>query len=161
MAVSASGLFYPTISKSWGATTAIALNLLATSHKIALFNNSITPNFSSNTAYGTTPFDANEVTTATYWPAGGVTVATAATGSTDMVPTLSDSPAGTLMWDFTNDLSVASTTLNAAVCALIYADALANEAIVLIYFGGPYSTSNGVFGIQWAATGCVTVDYTP
>jgi hypothetical protein len=160
MAVTVSGLYYATWSKAIGATTAIALNMTATSHKISLFTNTITPNFDTDTAYGVSPYAANEVTTATYWPAAGVALSAAAVGGTSTAPTLSTSPAGTLMYDM-GDVSVAQTTLVNARCALISATALAAQCIVLINFGGDYSTSNGIFGIQWAATGVFTIDLTP
>jgi hypothetical protein len=161
MAVTVSGLYYPTWSKAIGAATAIVLNMTLTTHKIALFTNTITPNFDTDTAYAAAPYNANEVTTATYWPAGGPALSAAAVGQTSTAPTMSTSPAGTLMYDM-GDVSVAQTTLVNARCALLYADALAaKNAIVLVNFGGDYSTSNGIFGIQWAATGVFTIDLTP
>lgn len=150
MAVTASGLYVATFIDILD-TTQLAIDLDLETHKGALFSNSITPNFSSDTAYGVSPYNANEVT-GTNWPSGGV----ALTGTT-----VSESPTGTLMFDAT-DVSVASTTLTNARCYLLYADALAgNNAIVLVNFGADYSTSNGTFAIQWAAGGIFTIDLTP
>lgn len=150
MAVTASGLFIPTFMDVLD-TTQLALDLDLETHKLALFSNGITPNFSTDTAYGVAPYNANEVS-GTNWAAGGV----ALTGTA-----LSESPTGSLMWDAT-DVSVASTTLTAARCALIYADALAgNNAIVLVNFGADYSTSNGTMAIQWASGGIFAIDLTP
>jgi hypothetical protein len=60
------------------------------------------------------------------------------------------------------DISVASTTLTSARAARIYADALAGDNLIVgINFGADYSTSNGTFGIQWAATGVFAIDFTP
>ena len=160
MGVTASGLFVKNMIDVFDATQ-LAIDLSLSTHKIALFTNSITPSFSNDTAYGVSPYDSNEVTTTTYWPAGGVALSAAAVGGTDTSPTLTESPTGTMMYDMGN-VSVASTTLVNARCALLYADALAgNWGIVLVNFGGDYSTSNGIFGIQWAGTGVFTVDWTP
>lgn len=116
-----------------------------------MFTNSITPNFSTDTAYGVAPYNANEVS-GTGYTAGG----TALTGTA-----VSESPAGTLMWD-ASDVSWTTSTISAARCALIYADALAgNNAIVLVNFGADYSTSAGTFTIQWASGGIFTIDLTP
>jgi hypothetical protein len=74
------------------------------------------------------------------------------------------SPAGTLMYDMT-DVAVSSTTLTSAMCAIIYADALttptADALILLIDFITAFSTVNGTFGLQFAATGVATIDLTP
>ena len=149
MAVTASGIFVPTIRDALGSAQ-LALDLDADTHKVALYSNSITPNFGTDTAYGTGTYGSNEVT-GTNWPAGGVTLAGATlTGS-----------GGNLVFDAT-DVSVATVTLTGARCALIYADALAgNNAIVLVDFGGDYSPTAGTLEIAWAAGGIFTIDLTP
>lgn len=149
MAITASGLYVATFVDVLD-TTQLALDLDLETHKGALFSNSITPNFTSDTAYGVTPYDANEVT-GTNWSAGGV----ALTGTTFT------GASGTGTFDAT-DVSVASTTLSNARGYLLYADALAgNNAIVLVNFGADYSTNNGTFAITWHASGIFTVDFTP
>lgn len=146
MAWSASGLYVLTFIDIFD-TTQLALDLDLETHKIALYNNTETPNFSTETAYSAT----NEVT-GTNWAAGGVVVTTT---------TVSESPTGSLMWDAA-DVSVASTTLSGVRGAKIYADALAgNNLIVGINFGADYSTSNGTFGVQWASGGIFAIDLTP
>lgn len=146
----ASGLFIPTWRDILDAT-ALDVDFDDETHKIALFTSTVTPNFSTDTAYGVAPYNANEVS-GTGWAAGGVAI----TGTT-----LTESPTGTLMWDAT-DVSVSGTTLTNAYQALIYADALAgNNAICLVDFGQNYSTSSGTFAITWAATGIFTLDLTP
>jgi hypothetical protein len=150
VAVTVSGLFLTTFIDILDATQ-LAVDFDAETHKIALFSNSITPNYSTDTAYGVSPYASNEVS-GTNWAAGGV----ALTGTT-----VTESPTGSLMWDAT-DTSVASTTLTSARCALIYADALVgNNAICLVNFGADYSTVNGTFGIVWAAAGVFALDLTP
>lgn len=149
MAVTASGLYVATFVDVLD-TTQLALDLDLETHKGALFSNTITPNFTTDTAYGAAPYDANEVT-GTNWAAGGVALTgTTVTGA-----------AGTLTLDAT-DVSVASTTISGARCYLLYADALAgNNAILLVNFGADYSTVNGTFAITWDAAGLATIDLTP
>lgn len=160
MAVTASGLFVTTWIDILD-NTQLAIDLSLATHKLALFNNSITPNFSTDTAYGVAPYNANEVTTTTFWPSGGVALSAISAGATSAAPTLTESPTGTIKYDM-NDVSVASTTLTNAQCALLYADALAgNNAILLVNFVTAASTSNGTFGITWAAGGVTTLDITP
>lgn len=150
MAVTASGLYVPTWLDVLDLTQ-LALDLDAETHRVAMFTNTITPNFSTDTAYGVAPYNANEVT-GTAYTAGGALLTTT---------TFTESPAGTLMWDAA-DTSWAASTIANARCGLIYADALAgNNAIVLVNFGADYSTTNGTFTIQWAAGGIFTLDITP
>lgn len=149
MAVTASGLFVPTFSAAL--TGGIALDLGAETHKVALFTNSITPDFSVDTASGASPYNANEVS-GTGYSAGGATL----TGTT-----VTDSPTGTLKWD-ADDVSWTTSTITNARCALVYADALGgNNAIALVNLGADYSTVAGTFTISWAAAGIVTLDLTP
>ena len=150
MAVTASGLFVATWIDILD-TTQLAIDLDLETHKVAMFTNSITPNFSTDTAYGVSPYDANEVS-GTGYTAGGAALAGTA---------VSESPSGTLMWDAT-DTAWAGSTISNARCALIYADALAgNNAIVLVNFGADYSTVSDTFTIQWPAGGIFTIDLTP
>jgi hypothetical protein len=149
MAITVSGLLFPTWRDILD-TSQIAIDLDLDTHKIALFNNSITPNYSTDTAYGAAPYNANEVS-GTGWSAGGVVV----TGTA-----VDESPTGSLRWDAT-DVSQATTTLVAARGGLIYADALADQGIVFIDFDADYSTTAGTFAIVWASTGIFAIDLTP
>lgn len=158
MAITASGLYVATFVDVLDATQ-LAIDTSLTSHKLALFSNSITPNFTSDTAYGVAPYDANEVS-GTGWAAGGVALSAAASGGGSTSPTTAAS-SGSLVYDM-NDVAVSGTTLTSARGALLYADALAgNNAIVLINFGADYSTNNGVFGITWHTDGVFRLDLTP
>jgi hypothetical protein len=158
MAVTVSGLYVVNWIDFLDASQ-LAIDLSLATHRITLKNNTTTPNFSTDVSYNST----NEVS-GTGWPAGGVLLSAAATGASSTAPTLTESPTGTIMYDM-NDVAVSSTTLTAARCAQIYADALvtptADPLFVLINFGADFSTSNGTFGIQWAATGVFTLDITP
>lgn len=139
--------------------TNIGFDLTLTTHKIALINNTHTPNFDTDATWNST----NEVF-GTGWATGGVVFSAAAAGATSLAPTLTISPAGTMMWDM-NDVAVSSTTLTNARAARLYADALttpvADALLLLINFVTDFSTVNGTFGIQFAATGAGTVDWTP
>jgi hypothetical protein len=149
MSVTASGLFLPTFRDIMD-TSQLTIDWDLETHKGALFSNSITPNFDSDTAYGVSPYNANEVT-GTNWASGGIA----------LVGTTVSISSGVLILDAT-DVSVASTTLSNARCYLLYADASAgNEAMVLVNFGADYSTSNGTFAITWAAGGYASLDLTP
>lgn len=155
MAITASGLYVANWIDILDATQ-LAIDLSLTTHRLALYNNTHTPNFSTDTAYTAT----NEVS-GTGWAAGGVALSAAAAGGTSTSPTVTESPTGTLMYDM-GDVSVASTTLTNARGVMLYADALAgNNAIVLVNFGADFSTVAGTFGIQWASGGVFNIDLTP
>jgi hypothetical protein len=155
MAWTVSGLYVTNMIDVFDATQ-LAIDLSLTSHRFALYNNTLTPNFSTDASYSAT----NEVS-GTGWAAGGVALSVAAAGGTSTAPTLTESPAGTMMYDM-GDVSVSGTTLTNARGTILYADALAgNNLIVGINFGADYSTVAGTFGIQWAAAGVLTVDWTP
>jgi hypothetical protein len=152
VAITASGLFVGTFVDVLD-TTQLALDLDLETHKGALYDNTITPDFdasAANAAYGAGAYASGEVT-GTNWAAGGVALTgTTVTGAS-----------GTLTFDAT-DVSVASTTISGARGYLLYADALAgNNAILLVNFGADYATVNGTFAITWNASGLATLDLTP
>ena len=150
MAVTVSGLFVLTWIDVLD-TTQLAIDLDLETHKLALFTNSITPNFSSDTAYGVSPYNANEVS-GTGYSAGGTAITTT---------TVTESPTGTIMWDAA-DTSWSTSTITNARCGLAYADALGgNNAICLVDFDADYSTVAGTFLVQWASGGIFNWDLTP
>lgn len=159
MTITASGLYVQSFVDELDATN-IGLDLSVATHKIALVNDTYAPNFDTHTAYASL---TNEVS-GTNWAAGGVLLSAAAAGGTSTSPTVTISPTGTLMYDMT-DVAVSATTLTSAMAAVIYADALttpvADALILLIDFVTAFSTSNGTFGIQFAAGGVATLDLTP
>lgn len=146
MAISASGLYVATFVDALD-TTQLAIDLDLDTHKVALFNNSLTtPNFTTDTAYGVAPYNANEVSGTGYTSGGATLTGTTFTGS-----------AGVATFDAT-DASWTSSTITAAKGALIYADVLAgNNAIVLVNLGADYSTSAGTLAITWSASGIFTL----
>jgi hypothetical protein len=149
MAITASGLYVVTLVNVLD-TTQLALDLDLETHKIALFSNSVTsPDFTNDTAYGASPYDANEVT-GTGWSAGGVALTgTTVTGAS-----------GVVTWDAT-DVEESGTTLTGARGGLVYADALSDQAIVLVNFADDFNTVNGTFKIAFNAAGIFTFDLTP
>lgn len=164
MAITASGLYVVTWIAKLNQTLAIDMSLA--SHKFALFDNTITPNFSTDTAYGVAPYNAHEVisTTGGTYPAGGVPLSTASAGLSTAIPgggTLTESPTGSIKYDL-NDFAVSSTTIANAYGGQLYADALAgNNAILLVNFASPVNTGGGTFTVQWAAGGIFVWDVTP
>jgi hypothetical protein len=150
VAVTVSGLFVLTHIDILD-TTQLAVDYDLETHKLALFTNSITPNFSTDTAYAVAPYNANEVSGTGYTVGGTVLTTTAFT----------ESPAGTIMYDAADTQWTTSTITNAR-CGLAYADALAgNNALFLVNFGADFSTVAGTFLVQWAAGGLWTWDLTP
>ena len=114
MAVTASGLFYPTFRDLMD-TSGLALDLDLETHKGALFTDSLAPSFSADTAYGVVAVqrerDLRWFLDLWWYRAHrhhrhGV-------------------PHRVVMFDAT-DVSVASTTITNAMCYLLYADALSS-----------------------------------
>lgn len=151
----ASGLYVVNIIDVFDATQ-LAIDLSLTTHKLALYTNTKTPDFSADTGYSAT----NEVS-GTNWAAGGVALSAAASGSSSVSPTTTD-VSGTLKYTFTNAVSVATTTLTNARGLIMYADALAGDNnIFAVTFGADYSTVAGTFAITPNASGLFTVDCVP
>ena len=152
MAISASGLYVLTFKDMWD-NTDFVFDFLNDTVKLALFTNTITPNFSSDTAYGVSPYNANEVS-GTGYTAGGATLA---------LKTVSESPTGTLMIDAA-DPSWTTATFSSARGGLMWDDTAtspADAAICLINFGADYGVTAGTFTVQLASGGIWTIDLTP
>jgi hypothetical protein len=147
--ITASGAFFPTWRDILDASQ-LAINLDLTTHKDAIFGSATTPNFSSDTAYGSAPYNADEKSGGS-WPVAGVAIG--GTGVTE-------SPTGTLMWDG-NDVTQVTSTFTGGEGGLIYATALGSEAICLHDFGSTASPNNGTMTIAFAAGGILNIDLTP
>lgn len=171
MALVGSGLYVQTWTKisTNGFTTPV--NLTAVTYRLALINNTGTPNFATDTAYvtGSGTYGANEVT-GSGWNAGnagGQLLSAAAAGGSSVVPTVTTTADNQgVKYDHTNDVSVASTTLANVYGCFIHTSvnngATTNPLICLIWFGGqPYTTSSGTFGISWATGGVFSIDLVP
>lgn len=129
--------------------TQLAIDLSLTTHKWALYTNTLTPNFSTDQTYSAT----NEIS-GTNYTAAGRTIA-AGGGS----PTVTESPTGTIMYD-QNDMTWPTASFTARG-GILYADALADQLIVAQTYGADYTATNGTFTIQFASGGVLTLDITP
>ena len=141
----ASGLYVATIRD--GLKNAIALDVTSVLNKVAMYTNSLTPNFNADpSSYSAT----NEVN-GTGYTAGGIVIAS---------PTLTIS-GGNLVFDIA-DSAWASSTITNARGATIYADGLTPKANqVTVDFGADFSTVAGTFTIQWPAGGVWAIDLVP
>ena len=150
MAWTVSGIYFPTHRDQWDTTNLAVDWTEASALKIALYNDTEVPNYSTETIYSAT----NEVS-GTGWAAGGVVLTGAA---------VDESPTGTIRFDAT-DVSETGTTLVDSFGAKVYDDTnvtVANCLIVGIDFpAGDYSTNNGTLAITFDTTGVWTIDLTP
>jgi hypothetical protein len=127
--------------------TQLAINTSLTTHKWALYTNTLTPNYSTDVSYSAT----NEVGASGTYVAGGTVIAS---------PTTTESPAGTLMYDMA-DQAWTSATITARG-AILYADALAADNLIVgMTFGSDFTSTAGTFTIQFNALGVFTIDLTP
>ena len=142
-----SGLYVDTFLKAFNATQ-LAVDLSLTTHKIAMYNNTETPNYSAETG----GYSATNEVSGTGYTAGGQTI---------LSPTNTESPTGTWMYDMADQVWASPTSVT-AFGAKLYADALAgNNLVVGVNFGGSFTSTAGTFTIQWASTGVFTIDLTP
>ena len=125
--------------------TQLAVDLSLTTAKIAMYNNSDTPNYSTDSTYSAT----NEVSGAGYTATGQVVVS----------PTNTESPTGTLMHDLGDQVWASPTTVTAFGAK--YYVAAATKLVCAINFAGSFTSTAGTFTIQWASTGVFTIDLTP
>lgn len=152
MAITASGLFVPSIINIFTNTIAVDLGS-ETNIKVALLSNSATPDFSTHDYWG--DLSGNEVT-GTGWSAGGVVLTSTALSASS----------GTLLYD-AGDVSESSTTISNARGCVVYDDSVttptADAMICLVNFGSDYSTVAGTFAIQWSSSPAAifTIDCTP
>ncbi len=150
MAFPASALAVQTFMKSFDATQ-LAVNLVLTTHKVALYTNSVTgTDLTADTAWNVAPWNANEVSGAGY-SSGGQTVAST---------TFAHTGSGVVMWDAA-DPSWSTATITAHG-ALYYADALAGDNILVAQtFGADIVSTAGTFLITLAAGGIFSIDFVP
>lgn len=123
--------------------------------KVALFNNSVTPDRDAavaSTGYNTgTWLTGNEVTDATNWTATGRTLAS---------KTFTTPSTGVAMFDAADLAGAGTVTLTNAFGCLVYDDAItagtvADQGVSFNYFGGAQSVTAGTFTIIWNANGIV------
>jgi hypothetical protein len=157
MAFSASGAFRQYFID--GHSAVFAPNLDLETHKVALYNNSVTlaagtdyDASAANSAYGAGTFASNEISGTGYTAGGTALTSTTVTGVAG----------GILKWTATNTAWTTATFSNVYGC-LIYHDALttpvADQGICAVAFGGAFQVTAGTFTIQWNASGILQIDY--
>jgi hypothetical protein len=150
MAWTNSKIFRQTLADILGNTTAMDLN--SDSFKVALYNNTPTPDndvTAANSAYNVGQWaTAQEVIDATNWVAGGRALASL---SIDV------SVADVVFWDAADLAGGGTVTLTNAYGCLVYDDTIAtpvaDQGVCYNYFGGAQSVTAGTFTIQWNANG--------
>ncbi len=133
-------------------TTQLALDLDLETHKLALYDNTITPNFATDTAYSST---GELAATGSYVAGGFVLTTTTFTGS-------GGTSSGSASWGAANwSQNIATST--ASYGCWIYADALAgNNLICAVYFGAGFTSSGtGPFTITWSGGNVFTWTMVP
>lgn len=151
MAITASGKYYTTEKARYDGTDAVH-DLTNDVIKYALYTNSLTPNFSTDTAYGAAPYTSNEVPNGSGYTTGGATLGT---------KTISESPTGTLMFDAA-DPQWTTSTFNSVRGGLVYDNTLATKyALAFHNYGADYGVSGGTLTVLLASTGVWYEDVTP
>lgn len=132
-----------------------AMDLDSDTHKIALFNNSITPDqtvTSANSAYNAGQWaTAQEVFEAGQWAQGGVALTGVASSRSSNVYT----------FDAADTASGSAADLASVYGGEVYDDTIAapvaDQGICFLYFGGSNSVVNGTFTVVYNATGIFTI----
>ncbi|MDH4158670.1 MAG: hypothetical protein OEV62_00250 [Actinomycetota bacterium] len=119
--------------------------------KVALFNNSITPDNTvslANSAYNVDQWaTANEVYEAGQWAQAGV-----ALSGHDVT-----SATTTITYDATDTASGSAADLASVFGCLVYDDTVVGDyGICYNYFGGSNSVTNGTFTVVWNAAGILS-----
>lgn len=154
MAWSVSAIFRAMVLDGLGNTT--ALDLDADSPKVALYNNSITPDkdaTSANSAYNAGQWaTANEVFQAGQWAQGGVALTSR---------TWTNPASGVSMLDAADTASGSAATLASVFGVQVYDDTLttpvADQGICFNYLGGSNSVTGGTFTVVWHANGIMRI----
>lgn len=153
MAWSASKIFAAAIA-ALANRDAVALDMNADAFKVALFDNSITPDATvaaASTAYGAGVWAGGGVADASGWPAAGRSLASVA--STFSGATYTFTAANTASANST-------TTLVDNYGCLVYDDTAtspADSGWTFNYFGGAQQITSGLYTLQWNASGIATI----
>ncbi len=149
MAITKSGLYVPNFLDKFD-TTQLAIDLDLETHKLALYLDALTPNFSTDVGYS-----ATSEASGTGYTAGGELLTTTV---------FTEAVTGSAVFD-ADDGSWPVSTIPNAVAAIVYADALGgNNLIVLSDFVTAVSTTSGTLTVQWpapASGGILNFDLTP
>jgi hypothetical protein len=154
MAWTNSKIFRLTLAEMFRNTAAYDLD--TDSFKVALYNNSVTPD-NDVTTNVLTQYNgaasqwvvANEVAEAGTWPSTGVALASPTIDST--------TTADVVFWDATDTASSAGADLANVYGCLVYDTTVTSTGICYNYFGGANSVTNGTFTVVWNANGIFRV----
>ncbi|MBX6167529.1 MAG: hypothetical protein IRY84_07810 [Thermobispora bispora] len=139
MAWTKSGLFYATQLDQWDDTN-LGLDLTSENWRVAFFGSTVTPNFSTDTAYGTGTWASGESSGAGY-----------TTGGVPLANTTLAMVGSSMVWDADNVELDASTITAEGV--LLYLPTVSNRAFAAVWFGASKETQDGTFLITWASGG--------
>lgn len=150
MAWSGSKIFRALVADVFDNTTAVDLG--SDVPKVALYNNSVTPDqnaTSANTAYNAGQWvNTNEVSDTGQWDSGGVALTSRVWNS---------GTAGVCFYDAANTASGTSATLSDVHGVLVYDDTLttpvADQGLCFNYLGGAQSVTNATFTVVWDSNG--------
>jgi hypothetical protein len=145
-------MFRATLNDFFIKTTSFAMDFDADSFKVALYNNTITPDndvVAASTAYNVGQWaTAQETFEAGQWAQGGVAL-------TSQV--LNVATADVVFFDAADTASGSAADITNATGCLVYDDTLttpvADQGVCYNYFGGPNSVVNGTFTVVWATNG--------
>lgn len=153
MAWSNSKIFMAFFEDVFENTTAMDLN--SDTFKVALYNNSITPDqtvTSANTAFNAGQWaTANEVSESGQWATGGVALSSVTSAFSSNVYT----------FDAADTASGSAADLASVFGCEVYDDTIttpvADQGLCFNYFGGSNSVVNGTFTVVWNASGIFAV----
>lgn len=151
MAWSNSKIFRPFLADIAANTAALDLDGTDTI-KVALYNNSVTPDndvTAANSAFNVGQWaNTNEVVEAGQWSTGGVALTT---------PVVNSGTADVVFFDAADTASGSTADLASVFGCLVYDDTIASpvadQGISYNYFGGSNSVVNGTFTVVWNANG--------
>ena len=144
MAITAEGLYGLTFEKYL--TNAAVLDQQAEDLKVALVDDGYTPDFNLHDFFADL---TNEIVGGGYTAGGNTIVATEVTVA-----------AGVLTYDH-DDPTWPASSITAAMAAIGYHDAVADELVYLLDFVTAVTTVNGTLTVQIDAAGVYTIDFTP
>lgn len=129
-----------------------AFDLDTDTFKVALYNNSVTPDndvTAANSAFNVGQWaTTNEVSQAGQWASGGVALTS---------PTINVGTADVVFWDAADTASGSAATLANVYGCLVYDDSLttpvADQGVCYNYFGGTNSVTNGTLTVVWHVNG--------
>lgn len=152
MAWTDSRIFRQMVADTFAGTSVFDLNAPSDTYKLALYNNTGTPDkdaTAANSAYAVGAWvTGNEVSQSVQWPVAGVAMASL---------TITTPSTGVIMFDAADTASGSAATLASVYGGLCYNDTkttpVADQGVCFNYFGGTNSVTNGTLTVVWNANG--------